>query len=52
MSANAAKPISDKIDLIWGARAIGAALNLAENEPLRNAIKAEHMRATMARANG
>jgi hypothetical protein len=32
MPANAAKPISDKIDLIWGAKAIGAALNLDERQ--------------------
>jgi hypothetical protein len=32
MSANAAKPISDRIDLIWGAKAIGAALNLDERQ--------------------
>jgi hypothetical protein len=32
MSANAAKPIPDEIDLIWGAKAIGAALNLDERQ--------------------
>jgi hypothetical protein len=32
MSANAAKPISDKIDLVWGAKAIGALLNLDERQ--------------------
>jgi hypothetical protein len=32
MPANAAKPIFDKIDLIWGAKAIGAALNLNERQ--------------------
>jgi hypothetical protein len=32
MPVNAAKPISDKIDLIWGAKAIGALLNLDQRQ--------------------
>jgi hypothetical protein len=32
MPANAAKPIPDEIDLIWGAKAIGTALNLDERQ--------------------
>jgi hypothetical protein len=32
MPASAAKPISNEIDLIWGAAAIGAELNLDERQ--------------------
>jgi hypothetical protein len=32
MPASVAKPIPDEIDLIWGAKAIGAVLNLDERQ--------------------